>query len=299
MTAKRSDLTDLEENKARLRNAPSYRIASEDPDFLVGPEGREVRLLGEFLKTERILQQENIASTVIVFGSARILPPDVAKLRYDEAEKAAAASPNDPEKQQAFKQAKQALELSDYYRIAREFGELLAVKNNKFNEEIGPRGEIRVNKRQEYVVCTGGGPGIMEAANRGAYDASNPTIGFNISLPFEQEPNPYVSPSLCFNFHYFAMRKMHFLLRAKALVAFPGGFGTFDELFEAITLRQTGRMQDLPIVIFGEEFWKKTVNFQYLADVGVISQKDLDLFTFVKTAEEAWNVIDSYYQNKK
>lgn len=299
MRPKKSDVANIEKNKSLLKNAPSYRFAIEDPDFLEGNAGREIRLLSEFLKTERALLHENVVSTVVVFGSARILPPEIAQTRYDEAKTLAEDSPNDPALARNLKVAENALEFSKYYQIARELGELLATKNARFNEEIGARGEIKVNKEQEYVVCTGGGPGIMEAANRGAYDASHPTIGLNISLPFEQEPNPYISPELCFNFRYFAMRKMHFLLRAKALVAFPGGFGTFDELFEALTLRQTGKMQDLPIVLFGEEFWKKAVNFQYLVDSGVISPQDLNLFKFAKTAEEAWNIIDEYHQGKK
>ena len=261
----------------------------------LGYDGREVRLLSEFLKTERTLRRQNVRSTIIVFGSARILPPDVAKARLDDAERELAANPDSPTKEEDVRNAKLKVELSQYYQLAREFGELSAKRNDRFNEERGPRGEIRVNRDREFVVCTGGGPGIMEAANRGSYDAGESSIGLNISLPFEQEPNPFVSPDLCFNFHYFAMRKMHFLLRAKALVAFPGGFGTFDELFEALTLRQTGRMQHLPVVLFGEKFWRDTINFQNLVDLGLISKGDLELFSFAKTAEEAWNYIDAYY----
>lgn len=295
MTAKKSDLADIERNKARIKNSQSYRVSSRDVDFLEGYDGREVRLLSEFLKTERTLRRQNVRSTIIVFGSARILPPDVAKARLDDAERELAANPDSPTKEEDVRNAKLKVELSQYYQLAREFGELSAKRNDRFNEERGPRGEIRVNRDREFVVCTGGGPGIMEAANRGSYDAGESSIGLNISLPFEQEPNPFVSPDLCFNFHYFAMRKMHFLLRAKALVAFPGGFGTFDELFEALTLRQTGRMQHLPVVLFGEKFWRDTINFQNLVDLGLISKGDLELFSFAKTAEEAWNYIDAYY----
>ncbi len=295
MTAKKSDLADIERNKARIKNSQSYRVSSRDVDFLEGYDGREVRLLSEFLKTERTLRRQNVRSTIIVFGSARILPPDVAKARLDDAERELAANPDSPTKEEEVRNAKLKVELSQYYQLAREFGELSAKRNDRFNEERGPRGEIRVNRDREFVVCTGGGPGIMEAANRGSYDAGESSIGLNISLPFEQEPNPFVSPDLCFNFHYFAMRKMHFLLRAKALVAFPGGFGTFDELFEALTLRQTGRMQHLPVVLFGEQFWRDTINFQNLVDLGLISKGDLELFSFAKTAEEAWNYIDAYY----
>ena len=299
MTNKRSDLADVAQNQARLKDSPSYRISTRDSEFLEGNDGREARLLSEFLKTERTLERERIVSTIIVFGSARIPSPEVAQAKLQKAQKEAEAAPGNPQKAEAVKIAQRDLELSDYYRLAREFAELVARENDKFNEERGPRGEIFVRKQREFVICTGGGPGIMEAANRGAYDAGETSVGLNISLPFEQEPNAFISPSLCFNFHYFSMRKMHFLLRAKALVAFPGGFGTFDELFEALTLRQTGRMQDLPIVLFGEEFWRKCINFEYLAEIGVISPNDLNLFTFVKTAEEAWNVVDSYYRGKE
>lgn len=295
MTVKKSDLADIERNKARIKNSQSYRVSSRDVDFLEGYDGREVRLLSEFLKTERTLRRQNVRSTIIVFGSARILPPDVAKARLDDAERELAANPDSPTKEEDVRNAKLKVELSQYYQLAREFGELSAKRNDRFNEERGPRGEIRVNRDREFVVCTGGGPGIMEAANRGSYDAGESSIGLNISLPFEQEPNPFVSPDLCFNFHYFAMRKMHFLLRAKALVAFPGGFGTFDELFEALTLRQTGRMQHLPVVLFCEKFWRDTINFQNLVDLGLISKGDLELFSFAKTAEEAWDYIDAYY----
>lgn len=298
MEPKKSDLVDVEQNLARLKNAPSYRMSTRDPDFLEGDDGREARLLSEFLKAERALEHENIASTIIVFGSARIPDPKIAKERLDAARQAADAAPGNKEKAEKLERAKRTFELSEYYQIAREFGELVARENDKYNEVRGPRGEVRVKKDREYVVCTGGGPGVMEAANRGAYDAGEASIGLNISLPFEQKPNPFVAPHLCFNFHYFAMRKMHFLLRAKALVIFPGGFGTLDELFEALTLRQTGRMQDLPIVMFGQKFWENTINFQNLVDSGVISPHDLDLFVYVKTAREAWEHIDAYYKNK-
>ncbi len=296
---KRSDLADIRQNVARLKSSTSYRMSTQDVDFLEGYDGREVRLLSEFLKAERTLQREKIKSTIIVFGSARILPPDVAQAQLVEAQRDLATQPDSPSKASAVATAQQKVAQSRYYQVAREFGELVAHKNDEFNEEHGPRGEIRVKRERVFAICTGGGPGIMEAANRGAYDACEATIGLNISLPFEQEPNPYVSPSLCFNFHYFAMRKMHFLLRAKALVAFPGGFGTFDELFEALTLSQTRRMQNLPIVLFGKEFWTKAVNFPYLVESGFISSEDLNLFKYAETAEEAWDYIESYYKNQR
>lgn len=297
MPPKKSDVADVEQNLKRILESTSYRIAEDDAEFLKGKYGRESRILAEYTKTERALEDARVVSTVIVFGSARIKSPDVASRALKEAEQNLADAPNDPEKLAAVAKAKTAAEFSRYYQTAREFAELAAHKNDVFNEEVNARGEIRVSKDRRFVICTGGGPGIMEAANRGAYDAGESTIGLNIKLPFEQRPNPFVSPNLCFDFHYFSIRKLHFLLRAKALAAFPGGFGTFDELFEALTLRQTGKMQHLPIVLFGESFWKKAVNFQYLVDVGLICAKDLKLFHFAETAEEGWRAIEEYYAN--
>ena len=298
MTTKRSDSVDREARRERLRNAPAYRLAMDDPDIVNGPDGREARILAEALKVERALRRANVASTIIVFGSARIKPTEEADALLEEAQRNYDRLPTE-QNAAALNQAKNVRKWSDYYQLAREFGELVAHKNDRYNEEHDARGGVKVSRKREFVVCTGGGPGIMEAANRGAYDAGETSIGLNIKLPFEQEPNPFVSEDLCFNFRYFSIRKFHFLLRAKALVAFPGGFGTFDELFEALTLRQTGKMQDLPIVLFGEEFWRKVVNFEYLAECGVISPKDMNLFYFAKTAEDGWNHIENYYQNVK
>ena len=297
MTQKRSDVADWSQNLKQLLAAPSYRLAMEDPDFIGGGDGREARVLAEALKVERALRKANVASTVIVFGSARIKSPEKARELFDAAQKELDVSPNNPETIRAFKRAESDLHWSRYYATAREFGELVARRNDRFNEELNSRGGVRVSRKREFVVCTGGGPGIMEAANRGAYDADEATIGLNIKLPFEQQPNPFISENLCFNFHYFAIRKFHFLLRAKALVAFPGGFGTFDELFEALTLRQTQKIPHLPIILFGREFWTKAVDFDYLVETGFISPGDPGLFNYVDTAEEAWNIIDAYYQN--
>lgn len=297
MSPKKSDSVDRERLEEALLNAESYRKAYRDPAFVESFDGRELRLLAEYWKTERALENADIGSTVVVFGSARILPPDVAKERLQEAEKRAADAPT-PGNLAALENAKQKEKLSVYYRLAREFGELAALKNDVYNEEIGPDGGVRPTRRREFVVCTGGGPGIMEAANRGAFDAGEATIGLNISLPFEQRPNPFISPEFCFQFHYFAIRKLHFLLRAKALVVFPGGFGTFDELFEALTLRQTGCMQRLPIVMFGREFWEKTFRLEHLVETGMISRDDLKLFRYVETPEEAWSVIEEFYRNE-
>ena len=299
MEMKRSDVADRAQLQDRLLDAPAYRKAYRDPEFLSGDDGREIRLLAEYVKPERAFEKARIGSTVVVFGSARILPPDEAARRLELAEKAALETPGpDANADAALAQARTAVKLARYYQTAREFAELAATKNDVFNREIGPDGSVCPTKRREFVVCTGGGPGIMEAANRGAFDAGESTVALNISLPFEQRPNPFVSPELSFNFHYFSMRKLHFLLRAKALVAFPGGFGTFDELFEALTLRQTERMQHLPIVLFGREFWESVVNFPKLVEYGVISPRDLDLFQFAETAEEGWAIIEKYYANE-
>lgn len=297
MNQKLSDVADVKQNLKRIADSPSYRIAGEDEEFLKSAYGRASRLLAEYTKTERILEDARIESTVVVFGSARIKSPDVAQRQLEEIENQLAQSHSDSALELAYKKARHALKMSKYYQCAREFGELVATKNSVFNEERNERGEIKVSEDQNYVICTGGGPGVMEAANRGAYDAGKATIGLNISLPFEQFPNPFVTPSLCFEFRYFAIRKLHFILRAKALVAFPGGFGTFDELFEALTLCQTGKSKKIPIILFGKEFWDGCVKFQYLADSGMISQDDLKLFHYAETAQEGWEIIESFYAN--
>lgn len=299
MSHKKSDVANVDHNLLRLLNSPSYRLAEDDVDFLKSAYGRESRVLAEYTKVERTLEREKILSTIIVFGSARIKSPKEARANLERAEKELEEEPNNPAKVADVAKAKMAVEFSKYYQTAREFGELVAHENAPLNEEFDDRGGVRVLKERRLVICTGGGPGIMEGANRGSYDADEASIGFNIKLPFEQQPNPFISSSLCFNFHYFAVRKQHFMLRAKALVAFPGGFGTFDELFEALTLRQTGKMQHLPIVLYGREFWEKVVNFQYLVDTGMISSKDLNLFHYAETADEGWQIIKDYYEKKR
>ncbi|RMF88405.1 MAG: TIGR00730 family Rossman fold protein, partial [Planctomycetota bacterium] len=215
-------------------------------------------------------------------GSARIADPDEAKLHYEQAKHRLEANPDDPRLKRAAARAERLWKNSRYYELAREFARLVSR-------------ECQRNGNCEFVICTGGGPGIMEAANRGSYDVGAKSIGLNIRLPMEQKPNPYITPELCFQFHYFAMRKFHFLLRAKALVVFPGGFGTLDELFDALTLRQTGRMQPIPIVIFGREYWDRVIDFQFLADEGVIDDEDLDLIHYAETAEEAWTIIQRFH----
>lgn len=236
--------------------APTYRLAFADPDFLCRDELRPVRLQLELLKPELALTEKGIESTVVLFGGARIPDPD----KKDGA------------------RTKTLADLSKYYDEARKFARICTRESMK-------------NGHRDYVVCTGGGPGVMEAGNRGAADVGGESISLNIVLPHEQSPNQYASPDLCFNFHYFAIRKMHFLMRAKAIAAFPGGFGTMDELFEALTLIQTKRMEPMPILLFGRDFWKKIINWDALAEAGTISPDDLNLFRFVETGEEAWQAI--------
>lgn len=266
-------------NLSKTIASPSYRVAYKDVDFLGRSEMRAARLELEYLKPELHLRENDVRSTIVVFGSTRIVEPAEARRRFAQAEKDSAAVPDDQCLRRAVVQAKNLLERSHYYDAAREFAHLVSTA---CQDEPA---------RSDNVIMTGGGPGIMEAANRGACDASAKTVGLNIRLPHEQQPNPYITPELCFQFHYFAIRKLHFLLRAKALVAFPGGFGTFDELFDALTLRQTGRMQAIPIVLFGREYWQRAVDFQFLADQGTITDEDLKLFGYAETAAEAWEMI--------
>lgn len=245
--------------------APAYRLAFDDNEFLCREELRPVRLQLELLKPEMILSERGVESTVILFGGARIPEPG----------KDAWAAKNDIQKKNLEANAK-------YYSEAREFARLASrYSASTYNKEM--------------VVTTGGGPGVMEAGNRGADDVGAPSIGLNIVLPHEQAPNEYVTPDLCFNFHYFAIRKIHFLMRAKAIAVFPGGFGTMDEMFEALTLIQTKRMEPVPFLLFGKDFWTKVINFEELANQGTISPHDTDLFHFVDTAEEGWNVIMNHY----
>ena len=269
---------DLAANIKNIIQSPSYRVAYRDVDFLLRPEMRAARIELELLKPELSLEDNGVRSTVVVFGSTRIIEPAKARARLEKAESELAMSLGDHRLQRAVTQAKHLLTRSRYYDAAREFAGLVSAANQR-------------QSLCDYVIVTGGGPGIMEGANRGAHDVSAKSVGLNIRLPREQEPNPYITPGLCFQFHYFAMRKLHFLLRAKALVAFPGGFGTFDELFDALTLRQTGRMQAIPIILFGREYWSRAIDFQFLADQGVIADEDLNLFSFAETPLEAWEII--------
>ncbi|KEY54787.1 lysine decarboxylase [Agrobacterium tumefaciens] len=253
--------------KTPQSDSPSYRLAYVDTDFLCREELRPIRLQLELLKTEMALTERGINSTVVMFGGARIPEPGGD----------AWAARNETQKRN--------LEQSSiYYEEARKFARLCT--------DYGAK-----SGHLEYVVVTGGGPGVMEAGNRGAADVGGPSIGLNIVLPHEQAPNPYVTPELSFNFHYFAIRKMHFLMRAKAVVVFPGGFGTLDELFEALTLIQTKRMAPIPLILFGENFWRSVVNFEFLANFGTIAPEDMDLLHFAETADDAWKIISEYYEH--
>ena len=235
-------------------DAASYRLAFADNDFLCRPELRPVRLQLELLKPEMVLDEQEIESTVVLFGGARVPAPGQTGGNPD---------------------------MAKYYDVARTFAKKITERS------IAAGGK-------EQVITTGGGPGVMEAGNLGAQEAGGQSIGLNIVLPHEQAPNAYVSPELCFNFHYFAIRKMHFLMRACAICVFPGGFGTMDELFESLTLIQTGRMEQVPFLLFGEAFWRDVVNWEALSKAGTISLEDLELFRFVETAEEAIDIMDSW-----
>ncbi len=273
-------------NLELLLHSPSYRVAYRDVEFLSQPALRPVRMELELLKPELAFHEQSIRSTVVVFGGTRIAAPAEARQKLEEARARLAEKPNNAKLQRAVDRAERLVAKARYYDEARQFGALVSQT-------------CQVDGQCDYVVITGGGPGIMEAANRGAFDVNAKSIGLNIRLPREQVPNRYITPELCFQFHYFAMRKFHFILRAKALVVFPGGFGTLDELFDALTLRQTNRMQNIPIIIFGREYWDRVIDFQYLADEGTIDDEDLELFRYADTAEEAWEMIRKFYHGHK
>jgi uncharacterized protein (TIGR00730 family) len=251
----------------------AYRLAFTDTEFILREELRPVRMQLELLKPELIQNEQGIESTIVIFGSARVLPKDVA-----EAGLAAARAAGDAA---AVRAAETQVRMSRYYEEARRFGAIVTTRSRGLETPV-------------YVV-TGGGPGIMEAGNRGAYEVGGKSIGLNIVLFHEQQPNPYITPELCFQFHYFGLRKMHFLMRSIALVCFPGGFGTLDELFETLTLTQTGKSRRRPVLLFGREFWTRLIDWDLLVETGMIGAADLDLFHFVETAEEAWSVLATAY----
>jgi uncharacterized protein (TIGR00730 family) len=251
----------------------AYRLAFTDTDFLLRDELRPVRMQLELLKPELVQAAHGIESTIVIFGSARILPPEEAERRVEAARASGDAA--------ALHRAESLQKMSRYYAEARRFGELVAQRSASMSPPIH--------------VVTGGGPGIMEAGNRGAFEAGGKSIGLNIVLPHEQAPNPYITPELCFQFHYFALRKMHFLMRSIALLCFPGGFGTLDELFEVMTLIQTGKCRRRPILLFGRAFWDKLIDMDHLVETGMIGPEDVNLVRYVETAEEAWAHIVAEY----
>lgn len=261
---------------------PAYELAFLDHDFLLHKSLRSVRLQLELLKPELSQQKLKIESTIVVFGSARVPDHEAAKQQFKQAQQKLKTNVHSVTYKRALHVAKKQLEKSKYYQEAQHFSQLVSERCQK-------------NRRRHFVIVTGGGPGIMEAANRGAHDVKAKSIGLNIVLPHEQAPNPYISPELCFQFHYFAIRKMHFLIRARALVCFPGGYGTLDELFEALTLLQTKKIKPIPLLLFGKKYWSKLINFNLLVSEGMICSSDLKLFHYVESAEQAWKIIAKFY----
>jgi len=265
---------------------PSFEVAEKDKNFLYSDEARGVRLQLDYLKAEVKMQKQGIDHTIVVFGSARIIEFDTAIKQLRKVEKKLEQSPNSLKHLDALGVAEKMVKKSSYYEEARKFGQLVG-KSGKNPEDC------------HVTLMTGGGPGIMEAANRGVLDVGAKSIGLKIELPHEQLPNPYISPDLCFQFRYFAIRKLHFMQRAKALVVFPGGFGTLDELFEILTLIQTLKSPSIPIVLVGKEYWQRAIDFEFLEEEGVISSNDLDMLTYANNADEAWNKIILWHEENK
>ncbi|OGR47074.1 MAG: 3-isopropylmalate dehydrogenase [Elusimicrobia bacterium GWA2_66_18] len=270
----------------KIRESKAYLKAYHDVEFMDRKDLRAVRLQLELLKPELLFREHKIRSTIVVFGSARTLSPEEARRRLKAAQDDVATRPRDVELKRRVVNAEKKLELSRWYEEARRFAAILS-KAQQTGQDL------------EYVITTGGGPGVMEAANRGAWECGAKSIGLNITLPHEQDPNPYITPELCLQFHYFSLRKMHFLMRARALAAFPGGYGTLDELFETLTLVQTSKKRPLPIVLFGKQFWKRLVDFDYLAEQGMIGWDDVKLFKIVETAEEGWDHIRRFWKTHR
>ncbi len=279
-------LSDDPEAMARVKaimESPGYRQADEDLDFLQADETRGVRLQIDYLKTEHLLETHGVKHTIVVFGSTRIVEPSAARRKAAAISEALARNPDDEALRRRLEIAERIVQKSRYYEVAREFARI-----------VGRSGSGPEDTR--LTLMTGGGPGIMEAANRGAFDVGAKSAGLNITLPHEQYPNPYISPELCVRFHYFALRKLHFLLRARALVAFPGGYGTLDELFETLTLVQTRTIRPLPVILVGEEYWQRAFDVDFLVDEGVIDAEDRDLFWYAETAEEIWEGILRWHE---
>lgn len=273
---------EVEQNRRAILQSPGYRMAEVDIDFLGRAAQRPIRMQLEMHKVETLLRETKIDSTIVVFGGTQVVEREEAEHRLAQAEHALTLEPNSALAQRAVKRAKSVLAKSHFYDEAREFGRLVS-------------STCQANGNCNFVIATGGGPGVMEAANRGAFEVGAKSIGFNIELPHEQEPNPYITPGLCFQFSYFALRKFHFVLRAAALVVFPGGFGTMDELFNTLTLRQTGRMQEIPIILYGKEYWTNVINFEFLADEGVVTDDDLELCYYADSPAAAWKIISDFH----
>ena len=269
----------------QIINGRSYIPAIEDVEFLDSDDARGMRLQLDYAKPEKLLRAHGVQSTIVVFGSTRIAEPMATQQRVAQLREALAQNPDDAQIERRLRVAESVERKCRYYEVARDFGRLVA------NSGEGPHDS-------RLVIMTGGGPGLMEAANRGAHDAGGKSIGLNIALPHTQYPNPYITPDLCFQFHYFSIRKLHFLLRARALIAFPGGYGTLDELFETLNLIQTRKMKPVPVVLVGEPFWRRVFDIDFLVDEGVIDFEDRELFWFAETAEEIWQGLQSWYERK-
>jgi len=288
------DVALVAENMEAILTSPSYSLAQDDRALLDRTEMRGVRMLLELGKPELAFQADSITSTVIVFGGTQIVERTAAERRVSECRRAVAlsaaaqpgGSPAHAKLVRELKRSETLLSYCHYYDAAREFARLVSIDN-------------QCDDQRDYVIITGGGPGIMEAANRGAFDVGCKSVGLNIKLPSEQQPNPFITPELCFQFKYFALRKFHFILRAAAVVLFPGGFGTLDEMFETLTLRQTHRMQPVPIILFGRDYWSKVVNFQFLADSGVVADDHLELFSYAESPADAWQQIIDFHEARK
>jgi uncharacterized protein (TIGR00730 family) len=277
---------DALERVRQIMDHPSFRRADQDLDLLKRDELRPIRLQLEFLKPDLIQTEHGICGTIVILGGTRILEPVAARSKVERARKALEQHPQIPELEHRLAVAERILAKSHYYEVARELGRLVGKAGG------GP-GDCRL------AIVTGGGPGLMEAANRGAYDVGAKSVGLNISLPQEQYPNPYITPDLCFQFRYFGLRKMHFHLRAKAMVAFPGGYGTLDELFETLCLIQTRKIKPVPVILVGEQFWRRVFDVEFLAAEGTIDPEDAELFVFAETAEEIWKFICDWYQQNE
>jgi len=268
-------------NLEAILRSSSYKLAHEDIDLLNSDAMRGVRMLLEINKPEEVFENENILSTIIVFGGVHIREKISSKRRLEEAKNLLNKNPNSNKLKRNLEICENLYSISHYYDSAREFSKLVSLENQKNNSD-------------SHVIVTGGGPGIMEAANRGAFDVNCKSIGLNISLPNEQHPNSFITPNLCFKFNYFAMRKFHFVMRSVGAVFFPGGFGTLDELFELLTLRQTGMKRNIPIILFGKDYWNNVINFSFLADNGLIEDDNLSIFQYADTPQEAFNLISSF-----